>query len=97
VERKVLKGVLQDVCVILRHEVPGLNDVIILEQGDIKGDVVLRTAEVVFVGVEVYVKAVSVIDAGDSELEDLHFLEEVRHEFGGLIGKHDVVVLSGSY
>ena len=88
---------LQDICVILRHEVPGLNEVIAVEQSDIKGDVVLRTAEVVFVGVEVYMEAVSVIDAGDSELEDLHFLEEVRHEFGGLISNHNALCLFGSY
>ena len=47
-KRKVLKGVLQDICVILRHKVPGLNEVITVEQGDIKRDVVFRPAEVVF-------------------------------------------------
>lgn len=95
-ERKVLKGVLQVVCIIVSHEFPGLNEVITVEQGDIKGDVVFRPAEVVFVGVEVYMEAVSVIDAGDSELEDLHFLEEVRHEFGCLISNHNALCLFGS-
>ena len=88
---------LQDICVILRHEVPGLNDVITVEQGYIEGDVIAVLSEPILVGVEVYIEAVSVIDAGDSELEDLHFLEEVRHEFGGLISNHNALCLFGSY
>ena len=76
---------LQRVCIIVSHEVPGLDDIGAFEQCYIDGNVTFGTAEVVFAGVEIYVKAVAVIEACDSELEDLNFLEEVRHEFGCLI------------
>lgn len=94
-ERKVFEVMVEFIFVHLAHEVPGLDDAGLVEERHVEGDVpgCFSEAVIVFIGVDVNVKGMSVIDAGDSELEDLHFLEEVRHEFGCLVGKHDVVVL----
>ena len=74
-------------------EVPGLDKRVAVEEGDAERYVEVCSAEAVFVGAEVNVKGMAVIEFCDGELQDLCLCEQVCHELSGLESKHNDLCL----